>query len=206
MSTAPLYTYDNCHKRHEEHPDTFEIPTAGEIAGLLPGDYVKLIFELPEKKPGSPSAERMWVEIESVLENGEFIGKLANDPVFVKGVNFRDLVAPFRIEHIASVMYNRKENPAPHFRDPREVFDQLVKVMEADNGGEFTYTRDQCERAISSITMLQLAGFFADDPSDIDGSYWTCAAGEFTEAKEYFSRAPEAYETLSEILNEVFES
>lgn len=207
MSTAPLYTYDNCHKRHQDHPDTFEIPTAGEIAGLLPGDYVKLIFELPEKKPGVPTAERMWVELESVLENGEFIGKLANTPVYLTGVSFRDLVAPFRIEHIASVMYNRKEKPAPHARDPREVFVLLIQMMEEDNGGEFSYTREQCERALSPIIRLQQAGFFTEaDLSDLDNSFWRCAAGEYDETKEFFASAAEAYEDLSNILNEIFES
>ena len=104
-----MSTYENCVEMNRQHPDTFEIPTGGEIAGLMPGDYVKLIFLLPPNLPGMPASERMWVEVTEVdqPEAGSFRGRLSNTPVFLKDTKFGELVTPFRAEHIASVMYTR---------------------------------------------------------------------------------------------------
>lgn len=93
----------------------------------------------------------------------------------------------------------------PSSRSVREVFMLLVATMEADNGCYFDLTGEQFERTAPSIRALLDAGFFADDPSDLDGSWWQMAAGEATEAPEFFARCPEAYEVVSGVLNEIFD-
>jgi hypothetical protein len=86
------------------------------------------------------------------------------------------------------------------------VFRCLLDNMEYDNGFRFTYDDDHKVRAKEPIIQLIEAGYFQDSHYDLDGSFWQCAAGEATEAKEYFSRKPIAYQQLSDILNEIFES
>lgn len=95
--------------------------------------------------------------------------------------------------------------PARPMPSVREVFLLLVATMEADNGRHFDMTAAQFERAAPSIRALLDAGFFEDDPNDLDGSWWQMAAGEATEAPEFFARCPEAYEVVSGVLNEIFD-
>lgn len=85
-----------------------------------------------------------------------------------------------------------------------EIFDKLMDVMTEDNGFQFEVTPEHRARAITPIFQLQLAGYFADDPNDLDGSFWMMGAGEYSEAPEYFSRAPEAFDQLSAVLNDIF--
>lgn len=86
-----------------------------------------------------------------------------------------------------------------------EVFELLILTMRADNCFAFTYTGEQKVRALPHVEKLVAAGFFADDPNDLDGSFWQAAAGEYTECREFFAREIEAFEALGEILNEIFE-
>lgn len=61
------------------------------------GDIVKLIFLLP--KGSDVHAERMWVEILSMDEKGVFSGRLDNDPLYIQGLRYDDIVK-FRRCHI----------------------------------------------------------------------------------------------------------
>jgi len=86
-----------------------------------------------------------------------------------------------------------------------EVFKTLIDIMERDNGCEFHYTQEQMERAIPHIRRLQLSGYFDDMPAELDSDFWEMVAGEEEERRVRFSLAPEAFEGLSAILDEVFE-
>jgi hypothetical protein len=71
-----------------QHPDTFWVPSAAEIAGVKPGDFVKVSFHAAEADvlraaslyvdPADFRAERLWLE---VVEPG--IGRIANEPVLI---------------------------------------------------------------------------------------------------------------------------
>jgi len=87
-----------------------------------------------------------------------------------------------------------------------EVFLALVQVMGDDNGCYFRTTPAQCEAALVPIDQLMSAGFFNDDPEDIDSSFWMAAAGEWTEALDYFANESAAYTALSDILNDIYEN
>jgi hypothetical protein len=86
------------------------------------------------------------------------------------------------------------------------VFLQLLEILMADNGGQYEATPDDHEAAIPLIEQLIDAGFFRDDPNDMDGSFWQAAAGEYSEAREYFAKVIDTYIALDLILNEIFEN
>lgn len=93
-----MYTLCDCYSRHEEKPDTFGIPDDLTVSALVPGDFVKLIFE--SEKP-HPSGERMWVRITG-RQGNRFQGTLANRPVFIDGLFLGDQI-DFDVRHIACV-------------------------------------------------------------------------------------------------------
>jgi uncharacterized protein YegJ (DUF2314 family) len=46
---------------------------------LTPGDLVKVLFEVIDPSQGSPTAERMWVQVTDVVSD-RYVGSLDNDP------------------------------------------------------------------------------------------------------------------------------
>lgn len=82
---------DNAQAIADEFPYTFYKPS-GEVVSLLkPGNLAKLIFRFESDDPDAPGAERMWVVITEVNENG-FSGYLDNDPVYIKDLKYKDPV------------------------------------------------------------------------------------------------------------------
>lgn len=86
---------DNGVDRHGENPETFELPNEGERKSLVPSMFAKLIFLTED------GGERMWVEVTDVVDDG-YVGKLANTPFTIDGLEFGDLVA-FGSEHIIDI-------------------------------------------------------------------------------------------------------
>jgi uncharacterized protein YegJ (DUF2314 family) len=70
------------------------VPSARTIAGIRPGDFVKVIFETSGRR------ERMWVRVASVQP---FSGVLDNDPVATPGVR-RGARVRFAAQNIIAVM------------------------------------------------------------------------------------------------------
>ena len=68
------YTLVDVVERAEKF-STFSIPPLEERATLAPGDYAKLVFD---------DAERMWVKVTRVNDDGSYRGVLDNDPVIVE--------------------------------------------------------------------------------------------------------------------------
>jgi hypothetical protein len=71
------YTLDSGVERHQEAPDTFEIPPASEREALTPGQLVKLMFRIDVD--GEVHVERMWVIVEEMRPEF-YVGVLDNDP------------------------------------------------------------------------------------------------------------------------------
>ena len=67
--------------------ETFDLPTRGELLAVKPGDYVKLIFDLPN------GVERMWVKVTNtnIDYTNQWEGTLANSP-FGGGMEFGDTI------------------------------------------------------------------------------------------------------------------
>jgi hypothetical protein len=72
------YTLDDPRPIAREAPYTYFLPSKEELAALLPGDLVKLIFR-PDKPGEKWGAERMWVTVERV-DGDRLEGRLENDP------------------------------------------------------------------------------------------------------------------------------
>ena len=90
-------------------------------------------------------------------------------------------------------------------RDARRTFLQVVRTMGADNGCHFTPTEAEIAAATPVVASMMDAGYFRDDPEDIEHSFWQAAAGEESEARQFFQRAPDAYAQLTEILTAIFD-
>jgi hypothetical protein len=96
------YTLENITLRHQEDPRHFLKPTDEELASIKIGDPVRLIFLLSEPTEEGCRAERMWLTVTEIHENG-FLGKLTNQPTFITTLKTDDTVA-FTKDHIATLL------------------------------------------------------------------------------------------------------
>lgn len=86
-----------------------------------------------------------------------------------------------------------------------KLWEDLVTCMSYDNGYPFASSQEQLEEVRTSLQALVDAGYFKEySLDDLDSDLWIMAAGECTESAEWFSRAPEAYATVSRVLDEIF--
>jgi len=83
-------------KRQDEHPETFVIPPLWVRHSVDAGDVVKVGFELQ-----GTGAERMWVRVTRVTDNGTYEGELDNHPAILP-MDYGDAVA-FGPENILDV-------------------------------------------------------------------------------------------------------
>ena len=88
---------------------------------------------------------------------------------------------------------------------PEYVWEQILLTMETDNGCNFVRSRVDAEIATRAIKEMMDAGYFFDNPHDLDHSYWQAAAPANYDDIEFFSKAKDAYATLSLLLNEIFD-
>ena len=100
------YTLENVQEVHMQFPRTFIIPTEEEIEDLKIDDLVKLIFCLPEETDNDCRAERMWVQITEISEDG-FSGILDNEPYYIQNLHSGDLIT-FQKKHIAAIFIRGK--------------------------------------------------------------------------------------------------
>ena len=86
---------------HRSYPDTFDIPPHNLRHVLVPGDLVKLLFEIVDPPDDAPGAERMWVKVAQVI--GErYVGTLANQPVAITSVAL-DSPIEFEPHHVIDI-------------------------------------------------------------------------------------------------------
>ena len=96
----PSWKLENAVKIQKEAPYTFYRPSEIIIDQLKAGEAtVKLIFKFDSDESDVPSAERMWVIIDAINEDGTFVGTLDNDPFHIKDLKAGDQII-FRREHI----------------------------------------------------------------------------------------------------------
>ena len=148
--------------QHEAFPDSFPIPSAEERRGLNPGDMVKLVFVLDPPPESGPNAERMWVEVRSVLDDGTFDGWLTNEPSVIEGLLTGTFLA-FSAEHVAGIALRSEE----------VAFDVEARAVVS-------------RRALSRSSAPGWVMF--DAPIDPLDSGWTITAGD--EAGDYFDGDP----------------
>lgn len=85
------------------------------------------------------------------------------------------------------------------------VWNKLLEIMAADNGGDFLLTTADWIQARPAIEAMIEAGFFTGDPDDLDGDYWLAVAGDQSKAERRFSKCAGKYEELSDILDAIFD-
>ncbi len=101
---------ENVEEKAKENPDRFFIPTIQERKSQKIGDVVRLHFILTEKEPELPRAERIWVKILEISNDGNnFKGYLTNQPRYIKGLKAGDIIS-FLISNIAQVI-TKKTDP-----------------------------------------------------------------------------------------------
>lgn len=86
---------------------TFYKPSQKIIEQLKPGNICKLIFKFNSNNPEHPSAERMWVIIDSI-DGDKFTGHLDNEPFYIEDIKVGDSVT-FEPKHIIDLDINDNE-------------------------------------------------------------------------------------------------
>lgn len=89
--------------------------------------------------------------------------------------------------------------------EPRQVWEKLLDTMALDNDCTFRPTEEDFAKAEPAIVKLVQAGYFLDDPDDLNGSFWQAATGEQNLRADFFSRDHEAFVVLDKVLDTVFE-
>jgi hypothetical protein len=103
-------------RRHRMNPISFSIPRSELRRGLRPGSLVKLLFGFGDADADADAAlaERMWVEVLSVDDDG-YVGRLDNDPSAITDLHAGDHVR-FGPEHVAAIWREVAQAPRPeHF-------------------------------------------------------------------------------------------
>jgi hypothetical protein len=96
----PSWTLENVKEIQDSAPYTFYRPSEAIIDCLKPHEAtVKLMFSFESDETDVPAAERMWVILDEIAEDGSFKGTLDNDPYYIKDLKAGDEVR-FKREHI----------------------------------------------------------------------------------------------------------
>ena len=163
-------------KLAEEFPYTFYKPSSQLVSQLKPGNQVKLIFEFRSDDPDAPSAERMWVDIAEVSNEG-FYGLLDNDPAYIKDLKYKDPIK-FNENHIID---SDLDDPVP------SITEKYVK---------------RCFVTNNILYQGEKVGYlYREDPDADDDSGWRMNTG--TETDEYMDNADNiSYVSLGAVLRE----
>jgi hypothetical protein len=92
-----------------QRSETFFIPARVDRCALRVGELVRLHFMLSSPPTDGPRAERMWVEIESLDDEGSYRGYLTNRPTAINDLKPGDLI-DFSAEHVAR-LFIPKDDP-----------------------------------------------------------------------------------------------
>lgn len=167
---------ENAQKIADEFPYTFYKPSREVIAQLEPGNQAKLIFSFDSDDPSVPQAERMWVEITEVFEDG-FSGYLDNDPAYIKNLKHRD---PIQFEE-CHIIDTDLDDPVP------SITEKYIKRCFVTNN--ILYEGE-------SVGYL-----YREAPDDESDSGWRLSTG--LESEEYMDNADNiSYVSLGAVLRE----
>ena len=167
---------ENAQKIADEFPYTFYKPSQQVIAQLEPGNQAKLIFSFDSDDPDAPQAERMWVEITEVSEDG-FSGYLDNDPEYIKDLKYR---APLQFEK-CHIIDTDLDDPVP------SITEKYIKRCFVTNN--ILYEGE-------SVGYL-----YREAPNDESDSGWRLSTG--LESEEYMDNADNiSYVSLGAVLRE----
>ena len=158
-----------------ENPYTFYKPSHELISRVRPGEVVKLIFRFTSDDPAAPSAERMWVLVDEVLPDGNFRGRLNNEPRHIQDLKLDDPVS-FQACHVINTEHDDDDNLVERYIKRCFVTKRIL-----DDG--------------------QLVGYlYREDPDEERDSGWRLTAND--ESDEYMSNSENlAYVSLGVVLS-----
>ena len=100
------WTVVSAEAQHAAHPSSFHIPPRRQRESLLPGDGVRLLFDIQTTEGGQVidrGIDRMWVIVKSNHSDG-YTGVLDNDPGVAENLTLRrGSLISFGPEHIANI-------------------------------------------------------------------------------------------------------
>jgi hypothetical protein len=99
-------------ERNRTYPDTFEIPDEEDKNDIIPGDHVRLMFEMRHW------GERTWVDVVEVKRR-HFVGRLRNDPVGIPKLEYGDTVR-FKRDHIIDIHWTGDDDHDCDWCSPAE--------------------------------------------------------------------------------------
>jgi hypothetical protein len=105
----PSWTLDDADEIAAAHKYTFFKSPPEAIALVRPGEVVKLIFVFDSDDPEAPRAERMWVLVDRIEAGGRFVGRLNNQPAWIRDLKPDDEVV-FEARHIINTEHDSNDN------------------------------------------------------------------------------------------------
>jgi len=170
------WSLEDAQKIADDFPYTFYKPSKEVVSQLKVGNQAKLIFEFESDDPEHPRAERMWVEITEVKDNG-FYGYLDNDPEYIMDLKYKDPVA-FECCHIID---SDLKDPIP------SITDKYIKRCFVTNNILYDGER--------------VGYMYREEPDQEDDSGWRFSTG--TETDEYMEDSDNInYVSLGAVLRE----
>jgi len=160
--------------RHRAAPRSFFIPSRDERASLAVGDIAKLLFEIVGPPAGTPSGERMWVEV-TVHEHGQYEGTLLNDPAAITTIRAGEVVR-FGPEHVIATAENWPllEKKAfvsrrSHVQDVRPRYVYREDPDNEEDSGWRALVGDESDEEINTAAnvLYQPVGFLLDRWPDL---------------------------------------
>lgn len=99
----PAFPFVNAQELAVNFPDTFEAPSAEELAEIHRGQYVKVCVPCGSVVFTQFDSERFWVTVESV-DGDTITGEVDNDLVFTAqhGLQYGDMVQ-FKLENVYAI-------------------------------------------------------------------------------------------------------
>jgi hypothetical protein len=109
MSTPQSWFLTDADELAARHKYTFYKSPRDIIEKVSVGEVVKLIFQFESDDPEAPSAERMWVLVDEIGQDGKFKGRLNNEPRYIKDLKLDDPI-DFSACHIINTEHDDDEN------------------------------------------------------------------------------------------------
>jgi hypothetical protein len=155
---------------------TFYKPSEKVIQEIAIGEVVKLIFRFESENPEAPAAERMWVLVDEMTDQGCFKGRLNNEPMYITDLKLDDHIE-FKSCHIISTEHNDTDN----------IVERYIK---------------RCYVTNRVLYDGKPAGYlYREEPDHEDDSGWRITANDETD--EYMENSKNSsYVSLGAVLNE----
>lgn len=162
-------------KRAREAKYTFYKAGESEIAKIKRGENVKLIFAFDDDNTDGATAERMWVIVDEIDGGGGFVGRLDNEPRWIRDLAPGDRIE-FRDIHIINTEHDDQNNIIEKYLPRCFVTNRILK------GGE------------------KVGYLYREDPDNERDSGWRLMVGD--ESQDYIDDSGNiSYVSLGAVLN-----